>query len=185
MTLSFKTQINGKPTYFVEKIWKGLWETNNVEFIIMSSEYEFGYNEISPLKYVEQENIHTYNPKLHTIREDPHCRWRPGRRIHPVINNRSPNRFQFAPVIKCQSVQSITILYNDGNPAVYLGDTCESGMPFYFKDFDEEDGQYICYGENQMLQLAQNDGFDSIADFFAYFHKDFSGKIIHWTNLKY
>jgi len=180
MTLSFKTQINGKPTYFVEKIWKGLVDAGLAlpEFFEDYGKLAFGYG-------FDGNNFGDIKAKHHTIREDPHCRWRPGRRIHPVINNRTPQRFQFAPVIKCQSVQSITILYNDGNPAVYLGDTCESGMPFYFKDFDEEDGQYICYGENQMLKLANNDGFDSIDDFFAYFHKDFSGKIIHWTNLKY
>lgn len=28
-------------------------------------------------------------------------------------------------------------------------------------------------------------GFDSVKDFFRYFNKDFKGKIIHWTDLKY
>jgi len=184
MTLPFKTQINDKPTYFVEKIWKGL-ETIVPSYNRVAMEYDYAYRDKFNLDLYPTYFTENYNPKLHTIREDPHNRWKVGNNIHFVINNRSPNRFQFAPVVECKSVQSIIFVYHDGNPTVYLGDTHESEMPFYFKGFDEEDGQYICYGENQMLQLAQNDGFDSIADFFAYFNKNFRGKIIHWTNLKY
>ena len=33
--------------------------------------------------------------------------------------------------------------------------------------------------------IARNDGFDSINEFFDFFDKDFSGKIIHWTDKKY
>ena len=36
-----------------------------------------------------------------------------------------------------------------------------------------------------MLNLVQNDGFASISDFFKFFNKDYTGKIIHWTDLKY
>jgi hypothetical protein len=34
-------------------------------------------------------------------------------------------------------------------------------------------------------ELARNDGFDSTDQFFCYFDKDFSGRIIHWTNTRY
>ena len=33
--------------------------------------------------------------------------------------------------------------------------------------------------------LAQNDGFDCEEEFFAYFNKAYTGKIIHWTDYKY
>ena len=36
-----------------------------------------------------------------------------------------------------------------------------------------------------LRELAKNDGFESVEDFFAYFNKDFKGKIIHWTDLQY
>lgn len=39
--------------------------------------------------------------------------------------------------------------------------------------------------KDKMLQLAQNDGFDTIEEFFEYFNEDFTGKIIHWTGLRY
>ena len=55
-------------------------------------------------------------------------------------------------------------------------------MPFYWQNpLDDEDG----YGLDQMETLAIADGFDSIEDFFKYFTNDFTGKIIHWTDLKY
>jgi hypothetical protein len=39
--------------------------------------------------------------------------------------------------------------------------------------------------DEQVLELAQNNGFDTVKDFFEYFNKDFKGKIIHWTDFKY
>ena len=40
--------------------------------------------------------------------------------------------------------------------------------------------------QENMLQLAKNDGFDSIEDFFKFFTKDiFVYKLIHWTDFKY
>ena len=45
------------------------------------------------------------------------------------------------------------------------------------------DGRYLNYDEIKILSL--NDGFDSVQQFFKWFNKDFEGKIIHWTKLKY
>ena len=36
-----------------------------------------------------------------------------------------------------------------------------------------------------MTRLAVNDGFDGLKEFFQFFDRDFSGKIIHWTTQKY
>ena len=49
------------------------------------------------------------------------------------------------------------------------------------------------FGYSERLAFAQNDGFDTWEDFFNYFyprikaHRDeyYSGKIIHWTDLRY
>jgi len=37
----------------------------------------------------------------------------------------------------------------------------------------------------EVLKLARNDGFESLHEFFKWFDKDFTGKIIHWSNKKY
>ncbi|RWX03382.1 hypothetical protein [Flavobacterium cerinum] len=156
MTLPFSTQINGKPTYFMEKIATSLKEV---------------YGEWLPRKYQHESFDVAYasdaKPKHHTIREDLKNRWKVGMFIHFVINNRTPNRFQFAPsVFQCKSIQEIEILHlNKIQQAIMV------------------DGRYLTVFE--MENLAENDGFDCIGDFFTYFNKDFKGKIIHWTDLKY
>jgi hypothetical protein len=119
------------------------------------------------------------HPKITTIREDKADKWEKGRLIHPVINNRSKNRFQFAPILSCISVQKIEIKYthatfaDDQVPRVYIDGK------LYFNP----NGNEVHWGD--MKRLARNDGFEDTGDFFCYFYKDFTGKIIHWTNLKY
>lgn len=114
-------------------------------------------------------------PKLHTIREDKTDRWKPGTKIDFFINCRQKNMFRFAPVLPVVSVQEIEIIwvgFSDGyRPWVKI-----DGKNIYTLDQFDTD---------KMLLLAQNDGFDSDQDFFAYFNKDFKGKIIHWTDLRY
>lgn len=85
---------------------------------------------------------------------------------------------RFAPRVPVVTVQKIDINwcdnpYNDNlNPVVWIDD-----LIFYDKEFST--------GEDKMRQLAQNDGFETTEDFFAYFNEDFTGKIIHWTDKKY
>ena len=105
------------------------------------------------------------NEKKHTIREDKHDRWHAGRLIHPVVFNRSKNQFQFAPAFPCVSTQKIRIWHHDGGLEIFIDD------------------HYL--NEKQFESLAKNDGFNSIEDFENWFEKDFTGKIIHWTSLKY
>jgi hypothetical protein len=33
--------------------------------------------------------------------------------------------------------------------------------------------------------IARKDGFDTLEDFLDWFSEDFTGKLIHWTDLKY
>lgn len=175
MTLSFGTQINGKPNYFIEKIWRA---------IVMHKLIPASSSAYHSCKWEYKDKFGNfwdgafsmYNPKLHTIRNDEKNRWKAGVNIHPVIKpkGRFSAGFQFAPVIECKSTQTIRISYEDGKPNVYI-----DGFPFYFHT------RRNTFGEDKMNQLAINDGFDSMADFFAYFNTDFTGNLIHFTDLKY
>lgn len=177
MTLAFSTywkkdmpeQLAGKPTYFIEKIWASIVGKNNInishyeEYLIKHKKLfncDFGY-----------EDLFIY-AKYHTIRKDSNNRWKEGNNIHFVINNRTKDRFQFAPVIPCITTQRIDINYS-----------ALSGLFPKFRPFVHIDDRVL--DDNEIEQLAINDGFDSVDDFFCYFNTDFSGKIIHWTDLKY
>ncbi|WP_300978909.1 hypothetical protein [Flavobacterium sp.] len=177
MILPFSTQLNGKPTYFVEKILRGLLNEHSHKGLnIAESIYQSG----EALNYQGLDDIftiieHKVKPKLHTIRDDKNDRWKPGTKIDFFINCRQPNMFRFAPVLPVVSTQKVEIKwigFNNGfRPCIWI----------------DKKLIYDVAGINkkQMLELAQNDGFDTIEDFFRYFDKDFNGKIIHWTDLKY
>lgn len=155
MILPFSTELNGKPTYFVEKIQKALTDTDF-----------FSTPEIVPYEF-KFDYYKSCIPKLHTIREDKNNRWKPGVIIDFFINTRTKDMFRFAPRIPVVSTQKIVIrhqeIMNDANITI--------------------DGMVLNYSQKE--HLAQNDGFDSLKDFFAYFNEDFEGKIIHWTDFKY
>lgn len=181
MTLSFSTtwpermgELAGQPNHFIPKIWKsflkGVWMNAN-EFT----------EKFDALSDVDQCKINDVKPKLHTIRKDENNRWEAGVDIHMVINNRTKNRLQFVPVVKCVSTQDIKIEY-----------VKEIRRYYSWTDIWKNGDRKICvYVNNRMLNanetivLAITDGFDSVEDFFAYFDTDFIGKIIHWTDLKY
>ncbi|MEE1897097.1 hypothetical protein V1389_02040 [Flavobacterium rakeshii] len=175
MTLAFSTKLNGKETLFVEKIWAGLLSRQIFSLNDMPDKL---YNNI-PDKECYGDKFKGINEKLHTIRADVKDRWTVGKSIHFVINNRTKNRYQFAPVATVKSIETIKIKYNDGGGVnVFINNEF-----FYYQT--SWGLEWDAFSKRQMLTLAKNDGFDSIADFFAYFNKDFTGKIIHWTDLKY
>ncbi|PKP11975.1 MAG: hypothetical protein CVU09_00305 [Bacteroidetes bacterium HGW-Bacteroidetes-4] len=169
MILPFSTKFpDGKPTYFIEKIWASIPE--------LKTPYKFNYEEL----FVNKFNVlwdgwgESFKPKKHTIRADIHNRWKPGNKIHMVVFNRSKNQFQFAPVLECKSVQKIEIIYSNPN----------SDYPFVKID----GARYNVWeksGLKMISEIAINDGFKSDIDFFQWFNKDFQGKIIHWTDLRY
>ncbi len=166
MTLSFKTQIDGEPTYFVHKIWNGLENILKISPDRLCIDW-FGHLTSARIYFAINPDL---APKIHTIREDRKERWKPGTWIHFVINNRTPDRLQFAPVVKCVSVQKIKITYDNIPP---LGRCASISV----------DGKYLF--PTDIYLLAKNDGFDSIGDLLEYFNKDFEGKIVHWTDFKY
>lgn len=164
--------LQGHPTYFTNKIAKNLWQMYGEEFTYYienkTKEDEERFDLISPFEDLSIYESEKLNPKYHTIREDKSDRWHEGADIHFVVNRRSERRFQFAPVIKCTGVQGIQIIYQDDKdymPLVTIGNTL------------------LCW--DSIEKLAINDGFPSAESFFDYFNKDFKGKIIHWTGLRY
>lgn len=110
--------------------------------------------------------------KIHTIREDPHGRWVPGRNIHFATGVRSKKYNCFKEAV-CVSVQPILINYYDiGN--------------FIRRVEIVIDGEMVLGRDSELIkQLAKNDGFNSVDDFFKWFDVDFQGKIVHWTSFRY
>lgn len=174
MILSFSTKINGKPTYFIDKIWIGLclkhvinaWD---LKPIFDDYRTKFGKS-LDQLKRPLPDN---YFGKIHTIRKDEKQRWKPGKEIHFYINNRTKEAFQFAPVTKVMRVQRIFMTFLP-----------QCGLGFRVSINGRELEGY------EVEELAINDGFEAVEDFEDYFIKqmendEFSGKIIHWTDFKY
>lgn len=170
MILPFSTQINGKNTYFVEKTQAGLVqeqrfkELNILDFEPENFDFDYFLNCI---------------PKIHTIREDKNDRWKPGTKIDFFINCRQKNMFRFAPVLPVVSVQEVLIFWATKYMAIVEVDDKYLGNAIWDRSFLG----MSC--DPKVRELAQSDGFDSVEDFFRYFDKDFKGKIIHWTDLKY
>ena len=191
MILAFSTQINGKPTYFAEKIITCL----DFNKLISVDEAKYFMRD----KLIEQCNKQylikfcptvSHIPKLHTIREDKKERWKPGINIDFFINVRQPNMYRFAPVLPVVSTQKIEFIWKDNTENL----TC-LGMSYdktctiiidnrFFGDVLLLKGTVVS-GSDNLPKFAQNDGFDTLQDLLDYFNTDFTGKIIHWTNLKY
>ncbi|WP_119792061.1 hypothetical protein [Flavobacterium anhuiense] len=177
MILSFKTQIENKPTYFIERIWRCLLCKNFNLLAYHKFRDESAYNEV-----IDQWDFkETLKPKLHTIRQDSKNRWKKGNKIDFFINARKPKMFRFAPVVPVMEIQSIEFLWSRGfvdTVSIYIDGEC------YVQNYGIE---YNSSNQRQerMERLVINDGFESVEDFLNYFNTDFKGKIIHWTNLKY
>lgn len=176
MILSFKTKINGKPTYFVEKIWMSLKPFSPAVNLIKINDQD-----LSP--YFKRKH---FKPKIHTIRKDEKNRWKPGMMIDFFINARQKDMFQFAPRIQLVSTQDIFMTRRGSMLEITIA---KVGSYIGGDDF------YLNFA--QMEQLAANDGFDDYDDFRNYFSDAieengkatgnywFSGKILHWTDFKY
>lgn len=189
MTLSFSTRwpekmgprYAGKRNYFANKIIKWCWQNipEETNYLIQNrtKEEEELFDRVDPFGNLTVYQTEMLKPKIHTIREDSKDRWRAGVNIHPVINNRTKDRFQFAPVMEVKSIQNIEIIYDEEicnahgvEPVIKIDGRA---INFHYDDIDEYDN------------LAVNDGFESVHQFCSWFDKDFTGKIIHWTDFKY
>ncbi len=163
MILPFKTHINGKPTWFVYKIWQSLKPIDLSEYIAHIDESNI------PVHWMQKNIL----PKLHTIREDKAERWKPGIMIDYFINSRTKDMFRFAPRIPVVSTQTIFFDYFPKTDSLHA----------------IIDGKH--QSQEKLRIIAQNDGFDSYEDFKEYFKPLIpSGspkkmKLIHWTDFKY
>lgn len=110
--------------------------------------------------------------KKHSIRADPHKRWKAGRTIHMATGVRTKNYNCFL-VNKCVSTQTIRIKRHVSHSRL-------NGPLVHCVIVDDR-----AISMNDTIRLAKNDGFNNIAEFFTFFPDDFSGVIIHWTDLKY
>jgi hypothetical protein len=199
MILSFKEKFpDGTPTYFIERIWNGIFNEGRKANSVLARLYQIGdysdYLAAYEAKFGRQWDgcsaaasgqICT-DTKLHTIRAGQ--RWKAGDTIHLCVNARSKNYFQFAPVMKVVSVQKIEIEYTreDVFPTIFLDNIGQRYKHVYFYPFNR----------TSLDTLAKNDGFKDFEEFAAFFaplrykfarkgYKDFTGQIIHWTDLKY
>lgn len=168
MELFFSTEINGKPTHFVEKIWKGLKTLSPEAYIKVWA--SVSPKEMTKKYQVDMDVYKTVEPKLHTIRQDKRQRWKIGVPIDFSISTKTKDMFCFAPRIPVISIQSIVISDSNNGFKVSI------------------DGRQL--DNNEIQKLAINDGFEDIFDFQNYFNERlkncfFIGKIIHWTFLKY
>lgn len=165
MNLGFKQYFDHKkqePTYFREKILAGVGLTTD-----------------APLAHLEPPTRHGWAPKLHTIRLDPHNRWKPGMSIQMVY--RGPkysilDHFNkgIPELEKCVSVQKIEIRW-------WKNTVLRKRFPWI--KFVKVDGRLL--NPDEYFKLIRNDGFDSTPQFQKWFNEDFTGKLIHWTDLKY
>ena len=106
--------------------------------------------------------------KIHTIREDASGRWRPGRKIHADVHVRTKRQRRIFEG-ECKAVQPVFL-----DPVTRTILIAKDGLE---KSFIQS--------PFTQLQLAQNDGFASLDDFWAWFDKPFRGKLIHWTGFTY
>jgi len=160
MILSFSRKIGGKATYFAEKIYRAmLWSKEEI------SAFAETMGEKHRAIGFDKDYSFECKPKLHTIREDKANRWEAGKLIHPYYGARTKGAVQFGPVMRVESVQSIVMIQRADRLDVSI---------------DEK----IIYSDELEI-LAENDGFDTLADFLEYFNGGFRGKIIHWTRLRY
>lgn len=174
MILPFSTQLNGKPTYFVERIHAGLIAHSKIP---TDAILEFAHPEFNVDALAEK------HMKIHTIRDDKSDRWKQDVLIDFFINTRKPNMTRFAPKIHCKGTQTIEITFLNEEIPTFTGEVSKLAKTRY----NEVD---VCVDGNVMSikdikELSENDGFDTVEDFFNYFNKDFTGKIIHWSDKIY
>ena len=166
MILAFMTKfpkglgtLSGRSTFFVEKIWQSFPDEKTADIF---SGYLDGMEMVD---YDFSCDAISLRAKKHTIRKDERNRWKVGMDIHFFINVRTKKMFKFAPIVKVKLIQKISIKPNAETFRVKIDD--------HFLSDDE------------IEKLSINDGFNSVEEFFSYFNEDFTGRLIHWTNVRY
>ncbi|MEJ7644309.1 MAG: hypothetical protein WKF87_06920 [Chryseolinea sp.] len=173
MTIGYSNEYaNGVPTFFKYKILKGI-DPMLIDYTLAfkTNEDLAAYEEMSP----------TLTVKIHTIRADNSDRWHGGMKIHHCYHNRTPNRCCFLEN-ECERTQRIQIIFK-GMPIIAVNSRGKD-VKVGIRTLVIVDG--LVMNEEQVETIAKNDGFDSTAKLFEWFeNKDFTGKILHWTKLRY
>lgn len=155
----------GKPTYFVEKIWKSLWDQNKAHDIHL---YQEPHDEFfHPMGANDMRNVHQFKAKHHTIRGGN--RWKEGDYFSPRVWSGKPynsKQIQFAPDIKIERVYDFTI------DPLKTGDIYLNGWYVFMDRYSNI---------LNVHEIANNDGL-SKEDMLAWFKhpKPFIGQIIVW-----
>lgn len=179
---------SGTPTDFVLRIWDGLL-LNKLATQEEKEVWTKGLISVWSEVVATDEGPRDNYAKIHTIRTDPHDRWKAGMPIHFVVNNRTPQRRQFAPVLPCVSTQKIRIEKELKNLNQAKGNKAWNIKKFHIyidgKPYKDPSPIYG-YNEDAVEYLSQNDGFLYDWQFMDWWPVGvFEGKIIHWTNLRY
>ena len=100
--------------------------------------------------------------KIHSIRIDPHGRWKEGRVIHYATGARTKFYYNFAMGL---AASVFTIRIYPENRGIRLFDSRLDGVGMT---------------EPQIATFIRNDGFDDPEDFWQWFNKPFKGRVIRW-----
>jgi len=155
----------GEPTYFVEKIWKFLWDNEQSNHNPINGYFQY-YDEAFPSKYLDvNENIHSHTPKGHTIR---------GGHRFKVGDKFSPRVWSGKPYASKQIIIA---------PDIEVKKVWDFKMEGYHIWINKE--LYCQYRlSDKIVALASNDGL-SLKDFWDWFPykkgKVFDGQIICWN----
>lgn len=157
----------GQPTFFVEKIWKGLWDASDNPYLgNYQQEYDnhFGIEQII--------NVHQFLPKVHTVRAGN--RWKAGDYFSPRVWSDKPYnspQIIIAPDIKIENVWSFEITPTGSKCCIFIDSISK---PF-----------------NLLDEVAKNDGLTR-EDFNHWFStkqirdNGFKGQVICWNkNIEY
>ena len=117
--------------------------------------------------------------KIHTIREDTPNRWKAGDKIHFATGVRTKN-YECFKEGECKLVQRIEIKHHHTFVEIKI-----DGNPYGEIQTNKIQYQLALADMYNILTFIRNDGFSRVDDFLAFFHTDFTGKIIHWTDLTY
>ena len=117
--------------------------------------------------------------KIHTIREDATNRWWKGRLMDMATGVRTKQYNKFTEQF-CISTQKFQIKWN-----IPFGEEYKGRLFKVFIDDRCMNNNFYLNNEPMLQVIARNDGFDSVSDFLDWFSEDFTGKLIHWTELSY
>jgi len=174
----FDTDIISSNNMFPEMMIKGISKIfPQYKYSIIVDSHLNKY--ISYLNSINKEYANVSSSKIHTIRKDSRSRWNKDVVFAPVAKHDN-DQIQFFSNLKIVNTQEIKVSYYRKKPEVYIKSEALKMWVIFYADYGSE-----IYNEEGMNELAVNDGFRDIKQFFQYFKEEYVGKIIHWTDKIY